>query len=272
MAALPLTPALSRKRESGREPFSRLREKVAGDSRPDEGSPVAPRIDTLDWPALERELDAFGAAVAPGLLTAEDCRGLAALYPDDALFRSRIVMGAHGFGRGEYKYFADPLPDRIVELRRGLYSRLAPVADRWNATMGIGVRYPAEHEAFRARCHAAGQTRPTPLLLRYGPGDYNCLHQDVYGEHLFPLQVAILLSEPGRDFTGGEFVLTEQRPRMQSRAEVVNLSQGDGVIFAVRERPQAGARGPYRVNMRHGVSRLRGGERFTLGIIFHDAA
>ena len=229
-------------------------------------------LDALNWPALERELDAYGCAVAPKLLTAENCRGLAALYPDDARYRSRIVMARHGFGRGEYKYFADPLPEPVVALRRGFYRRLAPIADRWNAAMGVAVRYPAEHEAFRARCHASGQTRPTPLLLRYGPGDYNCLHQDVYGEHLFPLQVAILLSEPGRDFAGGEFVLTEQRPRMQSRAEVVNLSQGDGVIFAVRERPVQGARGAYRVNMRHGVSRLRSGERFTLGVIFHDAA
>ena len=195
-----------------------------------------------------------------------------ALYTDAARFRSRIVMAAHGFGRGEYKYFADPLPEPIVALRRGFYSRLAPIADRWNEAMGVSVRYPAEHEAFRARCHQAGQTRPTPLLLRYGPGDYNCLHQDVYGEHLFPLQVAILLSEPGRDFTGGEFVLTEQRPRMQSRAEVAPLTQGDGVIFAVRERPVQGVRGTYRVNLRHGVSRIKSGERFTLGIIFHDAA
>ncbi len=181
-------------------------------------------------------------------------------------------MARHGYGRGEYKYFADPLPDLIVALRRRLYRRLAPIADRWNAAMGVDIRYPAEHEAFLARCHEAGQTRPTPLLLRYGPGDYNCLHQDVYGEHVFPLQVAILLSEPGRDFTGGEFVLTEQRPRMQSRAEVVSLSQGDGVTFAVRERPVQGARGPYRVNLRHGVSRVRSGSRTTLGVIFHDAA
>jgi uncharacterized protein len=241
-------------------------------ARDDGSGEATKRIDALDWPALGIELDAFGCAVAPKLLTAEECRGLAALYADEARFRSRIVMGAHGFGRGEYKYFADPLPGLIVALRRGLYRRLASVADRWNAAMGVAVRYPAEHEAFRARCHAAGQARPTPLLLRYGPGDYNCLHQDVYGEHLFPLQVAILLSEPQRDFTGGEFVLTEQRPRMQSRAEVVSLSQGDGVIFAVRERPQAGARGAFRVNMRHGVSRLKSGERFTLGVIFHDAA
>jgi len=249
----------------GRSPFS-LGEKVAGGSRPDEGGA------TLDWPALECELDAFGCAVAPKLLTGEECCGLAALYADDGRFRSRVMMASHGFGRGEYKYFADPLPEIIVALRRGLYRRLAPIADRWNAAMGVAVRYPTEYEAFRARCHAAGQTRPTPLLLRYGPGDYNCLHQDVYGEHVFPLQVAILLSEPGRGFTGGEFVLTEQRPRMQSRAEVVSLSQGDGVVFAVRERPAEGARGPYRVNMRHGVSRLKSGERFTLGVIFHDAA
>jgi uncharacterized protein len=225
----------------------------------------------LDWPALERDLDAYGCAVAPKLISPETCGELAALYPDDARFRSRVVMASHGFGRGEYKYFADPLPELIVALRRGLFRRLAPIADRWNEAMGVSVRYPAEHEAFLARCRQAGQTRPTPLLLRYGEGDYNCLHQDVYGEHLFPLQVAILLSEPGRDFAGGEFVLTEQRPRMQSRAEVVSLSQGDGVIFAVRERPAQGTRGTYRVTMRHGVSRLRSGRRFTLGVIFHDA-
>jgi uncharacterized protein len=233
---------------------------------PDEG------LAALDWPAIERELDAYGCAVAPKLLSPETCRELAALYPDDSRFRSRIVMGSHGFGKGEYKYFAYPLPEPIVALRRGFYSRLAAVADRWNEAMGVSVRYPAEHEAFLARCHQAGQARPTPLLLRYGPGDYNCLHQDVYGEHLFPLQVAILLSEPGRDFTGGEFVLTEQRPRMQSRAEVAPLTQGDGVIFAVRERPVQGTRGTYRVNLRHGVSRIKSGERFTLGVIFHDAA
>ncbi len=268
----PLTPALSRKAGEGANPFSRLREKVAGDSRPDEGAPTAQRIDALDWPALESDLDEFGAAVAPKLLTPQTCRALADLYEDEARFRSRVVMATHGFGRGEYKYFADPLPDLVGALRRGFYRKLAPIADRWNEDLGVAVRYPAEHDAFRARCREAGQTKPTPLLLRYGPGDYNCLHQDVYGELLFPLQVAILLSEPGRDFTGGEFVLTEQRPRMQSRAEVVNLTQGDGVIFAVRARPAQGARGAYRVLMRHGVSRLRRGERFTLGIIFHDAA
>jgi uncharacterized protein len=272
LTPIALTPTLSRERESGRYPSP------AGGRRwpegPDEGRPYEgpAAIDALDWPAIERELDAYGSAVAPKLLSPEACRGLKALYPDDARFRSRIVMARHGFGRGEYKYFADPLPEVIVALRRGLYRRLAPLADRWNAMMRVDVRYPAEHEAFRARCRAAGQTRPTPLLLRYGPGDFNCLHQDVYGEHLFPLQVAILLSEPGDHFAGGEFVLTEQRPRMQSRAEVVSLRQGDGVIFAVRERPVQGARGAYRVTMRHGVSRLRSGERFTLGIIFHDAA
>jgi uncharacterized protein len=245
---------------------------VARDSGLYEDLPgVEAAIDRLDGTALEGELDAFGCALAPRLLTPQACRGLAALYADDVRFRSRIVMAKHGFGSGEYKYFADPLPDLVVALRRGLYRRLAPIADRWNAAMGVDVRYPAGHEAFRERCREAGQTRPTPLLLRYGPGDYNCLHQDVYGEHLFPLQVAILLAEPGRDFTGGEFVLTEQRPRMQSRAEVVGLSQGDGVIFAVRERPVQGGRGPYRVVMRHGVSRVRSGSRTTLGVIFHDA-
>ena len=233
---------------------------------PDEG------LATLEWPAIERELDAYGCAIAPKLLSPETCRELAALYPEDTRFRSRVVMGSHGFGKGEYKYFAYPLPEPIVALRRGFYSRLAAVADRWNEDMGVSVRYPAEHESFLARCHQAGQKRPTPLLLRYGPGDYNCLHQDVYGEHLFPLQLAILLSEPGHDFTGGEFVLTEQRPRMQSRAEVAPLTQGDGVIFAVRERPVQGTRGTYRVNLRHGVSRIKSGERFTFGIIFHDAA
>jgi uncharacterized protein len=231
---------------------------------PDEGLAT---IGALDWPAIERDLDAYGCAIAPKLASRETCRELAALYPDDAHFRSRVVMGSHGFGKGEYKYFANPLPNQIVALRRGFYPRLAPIADRWNEAMGVSVRYPAEHDAFLA----AGQKRPTPLLLRYGPGDYNCLHQDVYGEHLFPLQLAILLSEPGHDFTGGEFVLTEQRPRMQSRAEVAPLTQGDGLIFAVRERPVQGTRGTYRVNLRHGVSRIRSGERFTLGVIFHDA-
>ncbi len=228
-------------------------------------------MDPLDWAAITGDLDANGAAVAPKLLSPDACRALAELYSDDQKFRSTVVMARHGFGRGEYKYFADPLPAAVGALRQKLYRPLAPIANRWNETMGVDTRYPADHETFRAACRAAGQTRPTPLLLRYQPGDYNCLHQDVYGALVFPLQVAILLSAPGRDFSGGEFVLTEQRPRMQSRAEVVSLGQGDGVIFAVRERPVHGTRGPYRVALRHGVSRIRSGERFTLGIIFHDA-
>ena len=232
---------------------------------------IAAHVDPLDWPRITAELDAQGCAVLKGLLTPEQCRGIAALYPDDAQFRSRIVMGRHGFGRGEYKYFSYPLPDLIAQLRPALYAHLQPVANRWNEAMGIDIRYPDAHGAFLKRCHEAGQARPTPLLLQYGDGDYNCLHQDLYGEHVFPIQVAILLSEPGRDFTGGEFVLTEQRPRMQSRAEVVPLAQGDAVAFAVHHRPVQGTRGIYRVNLRHGVSRIRFGQRHTLGVIFHDA-
>jgi hypothetical protein len=224
-----------------------------------------------DWRRVAEELDAYGGAVLEGLLAADQCAALAASYGDDALFRTRIVMGAHGFGRGEYKYFAYPLPPTVAGLRAVLYPPLAEIANRWNAALGIEVRYPPEHAGFLERCHSAGQTRPTPLLLQYGAGDYNCLHQDLYGEHVFPLQVAILLSEPGRDFTGGEFVLTEQRPRMQSRAEVVPLRRGAGVVFPVHHRPVQGARGVYRVNLRHGVSRVRSGHRHTLGIIFHDA-
>jgi len=234
-------------------------------------SDIAARVDAIDWAQVDSELDAQGCAVLKGLLTAAECRGLAALYPDDAHFRSRIVMGSHGFGRGEYKYFSYPLPDLIAELRPALYARLQGVANRWNEAMGIDIRYPDGHDAFLKRCHAAGQTRPTPLLLQYEAGDYNCLHQDLYGEHVFPLQVAILLSEPGRDFEGGEFVLTEQRPRMQSRPEVVPLTQGDAVAFAVHHRPVQGTRGTYRANLRHGVSRLRSGHRHTIGVIFHDA-
>jgi hypothetical protein len=234
-------------------------------------SDVATHVDEIDWTQASRELDTQGCAVLKGLLSQEECRALAALYPEDARFRSRVVMGRHGFGRGEYKYFAYPLPAMIAQLRPALYRRLRDVANRWNEAMGIDIRYPASHDAFLERCHAAGQTRPTPLLLQYGPDDYNCLHQDLYGEHVFPLQVAILLSEPGRDFTGGEFVLTEQRPRMQSRPEVVPLAQGDAVAFAVHVRPVQGTRGFYRVNLRHGVSRIRSGHRHTLGVIFHDA-
>ena len=232
---------------------------------------LAAHVDALDWPQIYGELDSQGCAVLKGLLTPDQCRAVAALYPDDKRFRSRIVMGRHGFGRGEYKYFAYPLPDPIAQLRPALYAHLQAVANRWNEAMGIDIRYPTAHPAFLKRCHEAGQARPTPLLLQYEAGDYNCLHQDLYGEHVFPLQVAILLSEPGRDFTGGEFVLTEQRPRMQSRAEVVPLAQGDAVAFAVRHRPVQGTRGAYRVNLRHGVSRIRSGQRHTLGVIFHDA-
>jgi hypothetical protein len=232
---------------------------------------IAARVDAVDWTQATSDLDAQGCAVLKNLLSPGECRALAALYPDDNHFRSRIVMGRHGFGRGEYKYFSYPLPQLIAQLRPALYARLRDVANRWNEAMGIDIRYPQSHEAFLKRCHAAGQTRPTPLLLQYEAGDYNCLHQDLYGEHVFPLQVAILLSEPGRDFSGGEFVLTEQRPRMQSRPEVVPLGQGDAVAFAVHHRPVQGTRGVYRVNLRHGVSRVRSGHRHTVGVIFHDA-
>ena len=228
-------------------------------------------IAALPWPDLERELDTHGCALIPGLLSADACREAAGWYDEADRFRSTVVMARHGFGRGEYRYFAYPMPDPVAGLRAGLYPPLAAIANRWNAALGEPSRFPAAHGDYLARCHADGQMRPTPLLLRYGEGDYNCLHQDLYGEHVFPLQAAILLSEPGRDFEGGEFVLTEQRPRMQSRAEVVPLRQGDAVIFPVHHRPVRGGRGVYRVNLRHGVSRLRGGRRHTLGIIFHDA-
>ena len=231
---------------------------------------VADRVPAFDWERVAQDLDAAGNAVLERILTPQECRSLAALYPAHGIFRSRIVMARHGFGRGEYQYFDYPLPGLVTDLRTALYPRLAPIANRWNEAMGIAVRFPPEHEDFIARCHQAGQRRPTPLLLQYQAGDFNCLHQDVYGEHVFPLQVAILLSQPGRDFTGGEFVMTEQRPRMQSRAEVVPLRQGDGVMFTVRHRPVQG-RGVYRVNLRHGVSRIRSGRRHTVGIIFHDA-
>ena len=231
----------------------------------------AERVSALDWKGAVDELNDHGAAVLPGLLTAGECRHIASRYPDDSQFRSHIIMARHGFGKGEYKYFAYPLPNPIGGLRNALYSYLAPVANEWNERMGIEARYPAGHKAFLDLCHETGQRRPTPLLLQYGPGDFNALHQDLYGDLAFPIQVAILLSEPGRDYSGGEFVLTEQRPRMQSRAEVVPLRQGDAVAFAVHRRPVQGKKGDYRVNLRHGVSRLRSGRRHTLGIIFHDA-
>lgn len=226
----------------------------------------------FDWDRIADDLDAHGCARVAGVLAPADCALLAAAYDDGDLFRSRVVMERHGFGRGEYQYFRYPLPDPVAGLRARMYGPLAAIANRWHAALGIDERFPDHHQAYLARCHGAGQTRPTPLVLRYDAGDYNCLHQDLYGEHVFPLQAAFLLSRPGLDFTGGEFVLTEQRPRMQSRVEVVPLAQGDCVIFPVHHRPVNGTRGVYRVNMRHGVSRLTSGRRHTLGIIFHDAA
>ncbi|WP_084663215.1 2OG-Fe(II) oxygenase [Pandoraea faecigallinarum] len=242
---------------------------------------MSTRVASLDWAALEDELNAFGAARIPHLLNAGECAALCDMYgqtharpgaqPTSERFRSRIVMARHGFGQGEYQYFAYPLPTLVAELREAFYAPLRDIAHRWYKAMGIDTRYPSTHHAYLAQCHDAGQRRPTPLLLRYEAGDYNCLHQDLYGDLVFPLQVAILLSQPGEDFTGGEFVLTEQRPRMQSRAEVVPLTRGDAVVFAVHHRPVNGTRGVYRVNMRHGVSRVRSGHRYTLGVILHDA-
>ncbi len=232
---------------------------------------IAARVEAIDWTQVTSDLDSQGCAVLKELLSPDECAVLTALYPDDKKFRSRIVMGRHGFGRGEYKYFAYPLPELVANLRTELYPPLAAIANRWNELLGVDLRYPSAHAAYLARCKQAGQGKPTPLLLQYGEGDFNCLHQDIYGEHVFPLQATVLLSQPGKDFTGGEFVLTEQRPRMQSRAEVVPLCQGEGVIFPVHHRPVQGTKGIYRVNMRHGVSRLRDGKRHTLGVIFHDA-
>jgi len=232
---------------------------------------VADRVAALDWQQIFGDLDSYGCAVAKGVLTLDECHQVSSSYDRDEHFRSRIVLARHGFGRGEYKYWAYPLPVTVETLRTTLYPYLAEVANRWNESLKINVRYPATHVAFLEQCHGEGQVRPTPLLLQYEKGDFNCLHQDVYGDLVFPLQVAFLLSAPGEDFTGGEFVLVEQRPRMQSRAEVVSLRQGDGVIFAVHHRPMQGTRGTYRVSLRHGVSRLRSGRRHTMGIIFHDA-
>ena len=228
-------------------------------------------MDDYDWTQLTAHLDAHGRATLPHLMTIAETDAIARLYDDDSVFRSHVVMARHGFGRGEYKYFKYPLPATLGAVRTALYPRLVPLANRWNEAMRIDVRYPNTHAEFIARCHDAGQDRPTPLLLQYGEGDFNALHQDIYGEHVFPVQAMVLLSEPGTDFTGGEFVLTEQRPRMQSRVEVVPVHRGDGVIWAVRNRPVQGTRGTYRVNMRHGVSRIRSGHRHTVGVIFHDA-
>jgi hypothetical protein len=232
---------------------------------------IAERLKGLDWERLALDLDAQGSAMIERLLSPDECQAIAGLYLQDNLFRSRVVMGQHGFGRGEYKYFNYPLPELIESLRTAVYPHLVPIANHWNTVMGSDVRYPEQHADFIVRCHQAGQVRPTPLLLQYGADDYNCLHQDLYGAHVFPLQLAILLSAPNKDFTGGEFVMTEQRPRMQSRPIVVPLRQGDGVVFAVHQRPVQGTRGVYRVNLRHGVSRIRSGHRHTVGIIFHDA-
>ena len=232
---------------------------------------LASRVESIAWEQIATELDSQGYAVIANLLTPTDCSHLISLYAESQRFRTRVVMSRHGFGRGEYQYFSYPLPDMVATLRASIYPRLAPIANRWNESLKSEVRFPEHHRQFIERCHEAGQKRPTPLLLRYEEGDYNCLHQDLYGEQVFPLQVAVLLSEPDKDFSGGEFVLTEQRPRMQSRAAVVPLRRGDAVVFAVHHRPVQGSRGTYRVTMRHGVSRLRSGHRHTLGVIFHDA-
>lgn len=237
----------------------------------EKSTPIAERVGALDWQHVLEELDAQGNATLNHILTPDECRKLASLYQREDSFRSTVVMQKHGFGRGEYRYFKYPLPDIIASLRTAVYPLLVPLANRWNEAMGIPISYPEEHADYLERCHQAGQNRPTPLLLRYGTDDYNCLHQDLYGEHVFPLQLTILLSEPNKDFTGGEFVMTEQRPRMQSRPIVVSLRQGDAVLFAVRNRPVSGRKSVYRVNLRHGVSRIRSGQRFALGIIFHDA-
>jgi len=232
---------------------------------------VRPRTVLIDQEQAEKDLDVRGFAIVRGLLTEQECRETASLYGRNEAFRSRVIMASHGYGRGEYKYFSYPLPALVADLRNQMFPWLASIANRWNQILGLNERYPDDYAAFLERCHEAGQTRPTPLLLEYGPGDYNCLHQDIYGDLIFPLQVAVLLSRPGADYTGGEFILTEQRPRMQSKASVVPLRQGDAVVFPVHQRPMRGTRGSYRVNMRHGVSEVHAGQRHTLGLIFHDA-
>lgn len=234
-------------------------------------SPAVTRLEKADWMAVEDSLDSRGVAILPGLLDDGECRHLGGLYAQRDIFRRHIEMARHGFGSGEYRYFGYPLPGPIADLRAALYSRLVSIANRWNEVMGQQRRYPQRHAEFLVECHAAGQRRPTPLLLRYRAGDYNCLHQDLYGDLAFPLQVVILLTQPGLDHEGGEFVLSEQRPRRQSRVDVVPLYRGDAAILASHHRPVQGARGFYRVNTRHGVSEVRSGQRLTAGLIFHDA-
>jgi uncharacterized protein len=233
--------------------------------------PAIQRLGRYDWDTIGAELNGFGCAVLAKLLSPDECQDIASLYGREDCFRSRVHMARHGFGEGEYRYFRYPLPDLVGDLRTALYARAVTFANAWNERMKLTTRYPKLHADYLKICHKAGQLRPTPLLLQYTAGDFNCLHQDLYGDLAFPLQVTVLLSAPNSDFTGGEFVLTEQRPRMQSRVEVVPLQQGDAVLFAVHNRPVQGTKGPYRVNLRHGVSRLRSGRRHTLGIIFHDA-
>ncbi len=265
-APVPAPPAAGPSGEAGAAQVAQIARRAVGAA-----AGIAVHVAGLDWQAIADELNAYGYAILPGMLSADECAAMAAQYAQPQLFRSRVVMSQHGFGSGEYQYFRYPLPSMVAALRNALYAPLAQIANRWHELMDLPDRFPAEHTDFLARCHAAGQQRPTPLLLQYAAGDYNCLHQDLYGDLVFPLQAAILLSEPAKDFDGGEFVLTEQRPRMQSRVEVVPLKRGDMVIFAVNHRPVQGTRGIYRVNLRHGVSRLRAGTRHTLGIIFHDA-
>lgn len=240
-------------------------------SRPAIIKSIAERVEGVGWEEVSRDLDAEGSAVIKGVLAPDECDEVRRLYDNDSLFRSRVVMERHGFGRGEYRYFRYPLPELIRDLRTSIYPYLRPIANKWNEEMGVDIKFPPTHAEYIRRCHEAGQDKPTPLILKYGSDDYNCLHQDLYGEHVFPLQIAVLLSEPEKDFTGGEFVMTEQRPRMQSRPMVVPLRKGDGVVFGVHHRPVRGKKSVYRVNLRHGVSRIRSGNRYTLGIIFHDA-
>jgi hypothetical protein len=232
---------------------------------------IKARVDSIDWAKVRADLDVQGWAVVPKLLTHAEADGISNLYPQEEGFRGHVVMARHGFGRGEYKYFSYPLPSLIQTLRAAVYPHLVPIANQWHERMRKEGRFPPEHAAFLERCHEAGQVRPTPLLLEYAPEDYNCLHRDLYGDHVFPIQIAILLDQPGEDFEGGEFVMIEQRPRMQTRAMVLPLRKGDAAIFAVNFRPMKGTRGDYQVRLNHGVSKLYTGKRHTVGVIFHDA-